>query len=163
MALVLINLAFNGCSTVMKNKYYGNEGKKIISVQTKINAPVEKVWKNWTTPEDIVKWNNASEDWHTTRATNDLRVGGKFLSRMEAKDGSVGFDFDGVYSIVKNCKQIEYAIGDGRKVKIDFTANGKDTKIVETFEAESINSIDVQRTGWQAILANFKKYVERNK
>jgi uncharacterized protein YndB with AHSA1/START domain len=132
-------------------------------VQTKINAPVDKVWKNWTTPEDIVEWNNASEDWHTTRATNDLRVGGKFLSRMEAKDGSVGFDFDGVYSIVKTYKQIEYTIGDGRKVRIDFTAKGNETKIFETFEAESINSIDVQRTGWQTILENFKKYVERNK
>jgi len=137
--------------------------KTIISVQTKINAPVEKVWKNWITPEDIVKWNNASEDWHTTLATNDLRVGGKFHSRMEAKDGSIGFDFDGVYSIVKTKSQIEYEIGDGRKVRIDFTANGKDTRIVETFESEDTNSIDIQRTGWQAILNNFKKYVERNK
>jgi uncharacterized protein YndB with AHSA1/START domain len=137
--------------------------KTIISVQTKISAPVEKVWKNWITPEDIVKWNNASEDWHTTLANNDLRVGGKFHSRMEAKDGSMGFDFDGVYSIVKTKSQIEYEIGDGRKVRIDFTANGKDTKIVETFEAEDTNSIDIQRTGWQALLDNFKKYVERNK
>ena len=137
--------------------------KITISVQVKIHAPIEIVWKFWTTPEDIVKWNSASEDWHTTRAVNDLRVGGKFLSRMEAKDGSIGFDFEGVYEAVKTNEQIEYTIGDGRKVKIDFTVNGNETQIVESFEAEDIRSIEHQRGGWQAILDSFKKHVEANK
>jgi uncharacterized protein YndB with AHSA1/START domain len=110
----------------MKNKTAKETNKKtLITVQTKINAPVEKVWKHWTTPKDIVRWNNASDDWHTTRAENDLRTGGKFLSRMEAKDGSEGFDFWGIYATVKPYKQIEYTIGDGRKVRVDFTGNGE--------------------------------------
>lgn len=137
--------------------------KTIITVQVKINAPVEIVWKLWTTSENIVKWNNASDDWHTTRSENDLRTGGKFLSRMEAKDGSAGFDFVGVYEKVKTNELIEYVIDDGRKVKIDFTSKGNKTKIVETFEAESIHSIEMQRGGWQSILDNFKKYAEKNK
>lgn len=137
--------------------------KTIITVQVKINAPVEIVWKLWTTSENIVKWNNASDDWHTTQSENDLRTGGKFLSRMEAKDGSAGFDFVGVYEKVKTNELIEYVIDDGRKVKIDFTSKGNKTKIVETFEAESIHSIEMQRGGWQSILDNFKKYAEKNK
>lgn len=134
--------------------------KTIISVQIKIKAPIAKVWKIWTAPEDIVRWNNASEDWHTTRASNDLRVGGKFLSRMEAKDGSMGFDFEGIYDLVKTNEQIDYTIADGRKVKIDFITNGNETEIIESFEAENIHSIEHQRGGWQAIMDNFKKYVE---
>ena len=136
--------------------------KTIITVQITINAPLEIVWKYWTTPEDIVKWNAASDDWHTLRAENDLRKGGKFLSRMEAKDGSFGFDFYGVYENVKPYEQIESLLGDGRKVEIDFKGNGNETKIVESFEAESSNSIELQRGGWQAILSNFKKYAEKN-
>jgi uncharacterized protein YndB with AHSA1/START domain len=136
--------------------------KTIITVQAKIKAPIEIVWKNWTTPDDIVKWNNASDDWHTTRAKNDLQIGGKFLSRMEAKDGSMGFDFEGVYSVVITNEHIEYIIADGREVEIDFTVSGNETNVVETFEAESINSIELQRTGWQAILDSFKKYDKSN-
>lgn len=137
-----------------------SQAKTRITVEATINAPVETVWKTWTTPEDIMNWNNASDDWHTPKATNDLRVGGKFLSRMEAKDGSFGFDFTGTYSNVKTYECIEYAIADGRKVKISFTNEGGKTKVVEEFEAESVNPIDMQRGGWQAILNNFKKYTE---
>jgi uncharacterized protein YndB with AHSA1/START domain len=133
-----------------------------ITVQNVINAPVEKVWKLWTAPEDITKWCAASDDWHTTRAENDVRVGGKFLSRMEAKDGSAGFDFGGVYDNVKKHELIEYTMGDGRKVSVRFSSEGNSTKLVETFEPESQNSIEMQRGGWQAILDNFKKYVEAN-
>ncbi len=133
---------------------------KTITVQAKIKAPVEKVWKLWTTPEDIVHWNYASDDWQSPRAVNDLREGGKFNIRMEAKDGSEGFDFEGIYNNVKPNRLIEYTIGDGRKVKIDFSGKGGSTRLVETFEAENVNSVDLQRTGWQSILNNFKKYAE---
>src|SRR3977135_4303358 len=102
-----------------------------ITVKNTVNAPVEKVWKLWTGPEHIIKWNNASDDWHTPRAENDLRPGGSFLSRMEAKDGSMGFDFGGIYDVVRNNEYIEYTIGDGRKVKITFTGQGDKTKVVE--------------------------------
>jgi len=135
-------------------------GKTQITVRATINAPIEKVWKFWTTPEHIIQWNNAADDWHTPRAENDLRVGGKFLSRMEAKDGSIGFDFGGMYQTVKTNELIEYVMGDGRKVKIEFTNNGNETNVVETFEAEETNSIEMQRGGWQAILDNFKRYTE---
>ena len=138
------------------------EQTKTISIEATVNAPVEKVWKYWTGPEYIVKWNNASDDWHTPHAENDLRVGGKFLSRMEAKDGSFGFDFGGVYDEVKENKLIAYTLGDGREVKITFSAKGNETKVVETFEAENQNSIELQRGGWQSILDNFKKYTEAN-
>src|SRR6266481_2238277 len=95
--------------------------KTVITVAATVNAPIVKVWDSWTNPEHIIKWNNASDDWHTTKAENDLRVGGKFLSRMEAKDGSFGFDFGGVYDEVKTNELIAYTIGDGRKVKVNFT------------------------------------------
>ena len=135
---------------------------KTITVENTVKAPVEKVWQFWTSPEHITKWSYASDDWHTPFAQNDLRIGGKFLSRMEAKDGSFGFDFGGVYDEVKINKMISYTIGDGRKVKITFSANGSETRIVETFEAENTNSIEMQRGGWQSILDNFKKYAESN-
>jgi uncharacterized protein YndB with AHSA1/START domain len=134
--------------------------KTTITVETIVNAPVEKVWKVWTSPEHITQWNNASDDWHTPHAENDLRVGGKFLSRMEAKDGSFGFDFGGVYDAVKENEYIEYTIGDGRKVKVDFKSQESTTKVTETFEAENMHSIEMQRGGWQAILDNFKKHTE---
>ncbi len=133
-----------------------------ITVESIVNAPVEKVWKLWTAPEHIKKWNNASADWHTPHAENDLRVGGKFVSRMEAKDGSFGFDFGGVFDEVIINKSIAYTLGDGRKVEIFFTSHGNETKVVETFEAETTNSIEMQKGGWQAILDNFKKYAEVN-
>jgi uncharacterized protein YndB with AHSA1/START domain len=136
--------------------------KTAITIETTINAPVEKVWKFWTLPEHITKWNNASDDWHTPKAENDLRTGGKFAARMEAKDGSFGFDFGGVYDDVKTNELIKYTLGDGRKVAVHFIPNGNETKVTETFEAESTNSIEMQRGGWQAILNNFKKYVEAN-
>jgi uncharacterized protein YndB with AHSA1/START domain len=131
-----------------------------ITVEAFVQAPKDAVWKLWTTPEDIVQWNNASEDWHTPSAKNDLKSGGKFVYRMEAKDGSFGFDFGGIYDMVKPKEFIAYTIGDGRKVEISFTGNGSIVKISETFEAESQNSIELQRDGWQAILNNFKKYSE---
>lgn len=134
--------------------------RAIITVQATINAPVEKVWKKWINPIDIVQWNSASEDWHTPMAENDLRVGGKFLSRMESKDGSSGFDFIGVYDEIKTNERIAYTMGDGRKVKLLFTGIGDATKVAETFEAEETNPVEMQRGGWQAILDNFKKYVE---
>jgi len=136
--------------------------KTAITVETTVNAPLEKVWSFWTGVDHITKWNSASADWHTPRATNDLRTGGKFTSRMEAKDGSIGFDFGGIYSEVKPHQLIAYTMDDGRKVNITFSNNNNSTKVVETFEAESVNSIELQKTGWRSILDNFKKYVESN-
>lgn len=129
-------------------------------VETTINAPVDKVWEYWTKPEHITRWNNASDDWHTPRAENDLRTGGSFTSRMEAKDGSMGFDFGGVYDEVISNEYIAYTLGDGRKVKINFSVQGKQTKVTESFEAESTNPAEMQQGGWQAILNNFKQYTE---
>ena len=134
----------------------------LITIQATIQAPVDKVWRCWTNPDDIVKWNNASNDWHTPRAENDLRVGGKFNVRMEAKDGSMGFDFGGVYDKVIVNKVIEYTIGDGRKVTVNFIPLGNLTDVIESFEAETENPIDMQREGWQTIMNNFKKHVETN-
>jgi uncharacterized protein YndB with AHSA1/START domain len=136
--------------------------KTIITVECTVDAPVERVWETWTKPEHITKWNAASDDWHTTRAENDLRAGGSFSARMEAKDGSFGFDFGGIYDAVRKNEYIEYTLGDGRKVDVTFTSNGNSTKVVENFEAESMNSVDMQKGGWQAILDNFKKYTEAN-
>jgi uncharacterized protein YndB with AHSA1/START domain len=134
--------------------------KTVITIENTINAPVEKVWEYWSKPEHITKWNAASDDWHSPRSENDLRPGGKFSTRMEAKDGSVGFDFAGVYDEVKRNEYIEYTMGDGRKVKNRFTPQGDKTKVVVNFDAETQNSEELQRGGWQAILDNFKKYVE---
>ena len=131
-----------------------------ITVETTVKAPVEKVWDFWSAPEHITKWNTASDDWHTPRAVNDLRTGGKFSARMEAKDGSFGFDFGGVYDTVQQYQLIEYTMGDGRKVSVRFDSKGSETHITETFEAEGTNPIEMQRGGWQAILDNFKKYTE---
>lgn len=133
---------------------------KTITVETTVKAPVAKVWEYWTKPEFITKWNNASDDWHTPKAENNLRAGGKFISRMEAKDGSLGFDFGGVYSDVKENEYIAYTLDDGRKVKITFSGQGDETQVTETFEPENAHSIEMQRGGWQAILNNFKKYTE---
>ncbi|ESU22859.1 hypothetical protein FEDK69T_17620 [Flavobacterium enshiense DK69] len=133
-----------------------------ITVTTSVNAPVDKVWKFWTRPEHITQWNNASDDWHTPQATNDLRPKGKFIYRMEAKDGTFGFDFRGIYSNIKINELIEYAISDGRKVRISFEANENLTTVTETFEPEEVNSLEMQQSGWQAILDNFKKYTESN-
>ena len=134
----------------------------VLIIESTVNAPVEKVWKYWTGPEYITQWNTAIDTWHSPYAENDLRVGGKFLARMEAKDGSFGFDFGGIYDEVDINKTIAFTMGDGRKVNVQFTPNGDTTKIVESFEAETQNSIEMQRGGWQSILDNFKKYVEAN-
>lgn len=136
------------------------EQNHIVTIQTTVKAPIELVWKCWTEPEHIKQWNSASEDWHTTAAENDLRVGGAFLSRMEAKDGSFGFDFSGIYDEVKRFEAIAYTLGDQRKVRITFRGEEKETNIVERFDAESMNSIEMQEAGWQSILDHFKSYVE---
>ena len=136
--------------------------KTVITVSSDINAPVAKVWEYWTKPEHITQWNHASDDWHTPWAKNDPRTGGSFSARMEAKDGSMGFEFAGVYDSVIDKKTIEYTMGDGRKVNVTFTDNGSTTKVVESFEAEDTNSIEMQKGGWQAIMDNFKKYTENN-
>jgi uncharacterized protein YndB with AHSA1/START domain len=140
-----------------------NEEKVFITVTAIIQAPVKKVWKYWTDPKHIIHWNNASDDWHTPKAENDLQAGGKFLSRMEAKDGSSGFDFTGKYDIVELYQSIEYTLDDGRKVQVLFVEKENETIVTENFEAEATNSIELQKTGWQAILDNFKKYVETTK
>ncbi|HEU4555431.1 MAG TPA: SRPBCC family protein [Chitinophaga sp.] len=136
--------------------------KTVITIGATVNAPVEKIWEYWSKPEHIMKWNAASDDWHTPRAENDLRTGGTFSSRMEAKDGSWGFDFGGVYDNVVTHERISYTMGDGRKVDVIFTPQGNSTKIEESFEAEETNPVEMQRTGWQSILDNFKKYTEAN-
>jgi uncharacterized protein YndB with AHSA1/START domain len=136
--------------------------KVVITVSSTISAPVEKVWKYWTKPEHITLWCNASEDWHAPRAENDLRPGGRFMTRMEAKDGSFGFDFGGIYDMVKPNELIEYTLEDGRVVTIHFSGIGDETRVVEMFDAENENPVDIQKGGWQSILDNFKKYTEQN-
>ena len=137
-----------------------NNSKVIITVQTTINAPLEKVWSCWTNPEDIIKWNSASEDWHSPRAENDLRIGGNFNYRMEAKDRSMGFDFYGVYNNVINHKLIEYTMGDGRKAKVVFKEDNNKVEVVEIFEAEHENTFELQKIGWQSILNSFRRHTE---
>ena len=134
--------------------------KTVLTVEAVINAPVAKVWECWTMPDHITNWNNASDDWHTPWAKNDLQAGGRFTSRMEAKDGSMGFDFGGVYDAVRTDEYIEYTMDDGRKVKVTFSAEGNATRVAESFEAENMHSLEMQQGGWQAILNNFKKYAE---
>lgn len=134
--------------------------EKTISVETDINIPVEKVWSYWTEPKHITQWYFASDDWYAPRAENELKVEGKFRTRMAARDGSTGFDFEGVYTKVLRHKAIEFIIADGRKVRITFLNHGTDTKVTEFFEAETENSFEKQKGGWQAILNNFKKYCE---
>ena len=134
--------------------------KQLITVSADIHAPIKVVWESWTKPEHIVKWNNACADWHTPRAIVDLRVGGKFSSRMEAKDGSMGFDFEGVYDEVQPMKKITYTMADGRKVFIQFEEKESETRVIESFVPENTNPLELQRAGWQAIMDNFKKYTE---
>jgi uncharacterized protein YndB with AHSA1/START domain len=131
-----------------------------ITVETIVKAPLGRVWDAWNNPEDIKKWNAAQEDWHTTRSVVDLREGGKFLSRMEAKDGSVGFDFEGTYTRVVPNKIIEYRMSDGREVGVEFTERSDGVHVQETFDAESEHPAEFQRKGWQAILDNFARHVE---
>ncbi len=133
-----------------------------ITIQATVNAPMEKVWTLWNDPEQVKQWNNASPDWHTPQAENDLRTGGRFNYLMAAKDGSFSFNFEGTYSEIKINALIAYELADGRHVKVVFTQNGSSVSIVETFDPESMNSRDMQQAGWQAILDNFKKHAEAN-
>jgi uncharacterized protein YndB with AHSA1/START domain len=130
-----------------------------ITVEVVINAHVAKVWRAYTTPEDIKQWNTASDDWHTTKSTVDLRVGGAFTSRMEAKDGSFGFDFAGTYTRIVPNELIEYAFGD-RTGTVEFVTASNGVVVRVTFDAESEHPVEQQRQGWQAILSNFAKHVE---
>jgi uncharacterized protein YndB with AHSA1/START domain len=131
-----------------------------ITIQTTVKSTLGRVWDRWNTPADIMRWNTAQEDWHTTRSTVDLREGGKFLARMEAKDGSQGFDFEGTYTRVIPKKLIEYRMSDGREVKVEFVEQKQGVLVNETFDAETENPPELQRQGWQAILDNFGRYVE---
>jgi uncharacterized protein YndB with AHSA1/START domain len=138
------------------------EGKPAITIRATINAPIETVWNAWNEPESIKQWNFASDEWCAPKAENDLRVDGSFTYRMEARDGSMGFDFGGKYTEVEQHEKIVYMLEDDRVVKIQFIADGDKTDIIETFQAEDENTLELQKSGWQAILNNFKKYVESN-
>jgi uncharacterized protein YndB with AHSA1/START domain len=132
-----------------------------ITVQTLVNADLNSVWDAWNNPDDINQWNSAQDDWHTTSSTVDLREGGKFSSRMEAKDGSMGFDFGGTYTRVVPRSLIEYRMEDDREVSVEFAEQPTGGVLVkETFDAETENTPELQRQGWQAILDNFGRYVE---
>ena len=133
---------------------------KTVTIETVVSASLDKVWEVWTSHRHIVKWNHASEDWHTTHATNDLKVGGKFNYRMEAKNGKVGFDFWGFYDEIQLHQIIRSTLGDDRKMEVRFFQEGPKIRVVETFEIEDENSEELQRKGWQAILDNFKSYTE---
>jgi uncharacterized protein YndB with AHSA1/START domain len=130
-----------------------------ITIETLVDAPIEEVWRAWTTPDDILQWNAASDDWHTTRASVDLRVGGAFSSRMQAKDGSMGFDFAGTYTTVVEPQLIECTMGD-RVLRVEFVAGSSGVTVRETFDAEPTHSVEQQRAGWQAILDGFARHVQ---
>lgn len=134
-----------------------------ITVKSTVKSPAKKVWDLWTDPDHIINWNTASEDWHTPHAENDLKPGGKFLSRMEAKDGSFGFDFSGTYTKVTPHKELNYTLDDGRKVEVNFEEDNGETEVITNFDAETENSVEMQRQGWQAIMDSFKKYAEHQR
>lgn len=138
----------------------GNMEDKKITVTATISAPIEKVWENWTMPNHIEKWAFASDDWEAVDAENNLETGGNFKTRMQSKDKSVGFDFEGTYTAIEENKLIEYDMSDGRHVKIEFEETPEGVKVTETFDPENENPIGMQKDGWQAILNNFKKYTE---
>ena len=131
-----------------------------ITVDRIVNAPLDRVWNAWNTPADITQWNAAQDDWHTTRSTVDLREGGTFTARMEARDGSAGFDFEGTYTRVVPRQRIEYRMSDGREVTVEFVERAGGVQVTETFDAETEKSVELQRSGWQAILDNFARYTE---
>ena len=133
-----------------------------IAVETLVNADMDSVWSAWNKPDDIKKWSAASDDWHTTASTVDLREGGAFSSRMEAKDGSAGFDFSGIYSKVVQYELIEYRLEDGRVVSVEFLPESDGVRVKEIFDADSEFSTEQQKQGWQNILDNFARYVEGN-
>lgn len=134
---------------------------KKIKIETIVKKPIDQVWEKWTLPQHIMEWNNASEDWYTPSAENDLTVGGHFNYKMAARDGSYSFDFSCIYDNIVFGKKIAYTLGDGRKVVIEFTELDEGVKVMETFDAEETNAIEMQRAGWQAILDNFKRYAEK--
>ena len=131
-----------------------------ITVETMVSAPLEEVWRAWTTPDDILQWNAASDDWHPTNATLDLRAGGDFSYRMAAKDGSAGFDFAGTFTRIAKGKLIAYSLGDGRAVEVEFVDGESGVRVRETFDADATYPVDQQREGWQAILNRFASHVE---
>jgi uncharacterized protein YndB with AHSA1/START domain len=133
---------------------------KKITVETVVNADLGQVWVAWNNPADITRWNSAGDDWHTTRSTVDLREGGTFSSRMEAKDGSAGFDFEGTYTRIVPQETIEYRMSDGREVAVEFVRQPDGVRVKETFDPETANPSEVQREGWQSILDNFGRHVE---
>lgn len=133
-----------------------------ITIETFVRAPVERVWQAWITPSDITQWNAASDDWHTPTASVDLRVGGRFSHRMEAKDGSMGFDFAGTFTHIVPHQRIECSF-DERTLLVEFLAEADGTRVRESFDAETTHPIELQRQGWQAILDNFKKHVEQER
>jgi Uncharacterized conserved protein len=133
-----------------------------ITIESTVNAPVSKVWEYYNGANYITKWNSPSPDWHCPSASVDLRPGGKILARMEARDGSMGFDFGGVYDTVQPNELVEYTMGDGRKVSTRFIPNGNATKVITSFDPENQNPPEYQKAGWQAILDNFARYTEAN-
>ncbi|MBK9040977.1 MAG: SRPBCC family protein [Bdellovibrionales bacterium] len=137
-------------------------GNSKIQIETTISTTLPKVWQYWTEPNHITKWNFAVPEWCCPRASNDLRVGGKYSARMEAKDGSFGFDFEAIYDEVVDQKNIAYTLSDGRKVITSFEQQGPVTKVTTVFDAENQNPVEMQKSGWQSILNNFKKYAEEN-
>jgi uncharacterized protein YndB with AHSA1/START domain len=132
-----------------------------ITVETQVKANLNTVWDTWNNPDDINQWNAASDDWHTRRSSVDLREGGKFSARMEARDGSAGFDFEGTYTRIVPHQLIEYQMSDGRAVTVQFSEVADGVRVRETFDAETENDPEVQREGWQAILDNFARHVEK--
>jgi uncharacterized protein YndB with AHSA1/START domain len=155
-----VKFEFDFTFVIHKNKTIMDSKELKITVSTDIRASVQKVWKCWTDPRHIVQWNNASDDWHSPSAENELRPGGKFNIRMEAKDGSAGFDFEGIYDEVIENELIAYTMSDGRQVRILFQVNKEAVTVEETFDTDGVYPADVQRDGWQAILNNFKNHVE---
>ncbi|TDH24567.1 activator of HSP90 ATPase [Segetibacter sp. 3557_3] len=133
-----------------------------VTITANIQSTINKVWEYYTKPEHITQWNFATDEWHCPSASNDMRVGGKYAARMEAKDGSFGFDFEATYDEVIDQKRLSYTLGDGRAVVTDFEDEGESTRVTTSFDAENQNDVEMQRAGWQAILDNFKKYVERS-
>lgn len=133
-----------------------------ITIHTLVHAPLERVWAAWTTPKDMMSWNAASDDWHCPSVTIDLRAGGEFHARMEAKDGSFGFDFGGTYTEIIPLKEVSSVLGDGRRIEVLFQSTDAGVEVTETFEIEDVNSAEMQRQGWQSILDRFQKYVEQN-
>ena len=134
-----------------------------VTVEATVKVSAEKAWEVWNAPEHIVNWNFASDDWHCPAANSDLRVGGSFSATMAAKDGSMSFDFGGVYDVVERAKRLAYTMGDGRRVEVTFEQQGDQTHIVERFEAEGMHPVEFQKAGWQAILNNYVKYAEAQK